>query len=55
MRRRDFLRSSAGAGIARGAACALGGYEKLWASVPRVPSAPGYDMVAVMGSTPEAI
>lgn len=32
MRRRAFLKTSAGAGFAAGAAFALGGYEKLWAS-----------------------
>ncbi len=55
MKRRDFLRSSAGAGIAAGAAFAVGGYEKLWASAPNGSSAPRYDMVAIMGGTPETM
>ena len=32
MKRRDFLKTSVGAGMAAGAAFSLGGYEKLWAS-----------------------
>jgi uncharacterized protein (DUF362 family) len=52
MRRRDFFKSSVGAGIAAGAALSMGGYQKLWASKP---SSAGYDMVAVMGGTPEAM
>lgn len=52
MKRRDFLKNSAGAGLAAGAALNLGGYDKLWK-----PSAPiaSYDMVAVMGGKPEAM
>jgi uncharacterized protein (DUF362 family) len=52
MKRRDFLKKSAGAGLAAGAAISIGGYNKLW------PSSTGmtkYDMVAIMGSTPEAM
>jgi uncharacterized protein (DUF362 family) len=55
MKRRDFLKSSAGAGIAAGAAFSLGGYEKLWSSAPKAPSAPRYDLVAIMGGTPDAM
>jgi uncharacterized protein (DUF362 family) len=52
MKRRDFLRKSAGAGLAAGAALSLGGYDKLWTSSPdRIK----YDMVAVMGGSPEAM
>ncbi|MCU0407544.1 MAG: DUF362 domain-containing protein [Bacteroidales bacterium] len=50
MKRRDFIRSSAGAGLAAGAAVSLGGYDRLWAATPTVPR---YDMVAVMGGEPE--
>ncbi|MCU0455180.1 MAG: DUF362 domain-containing protein [Bacteroidales bacterium] len=52
MRRRDFLRNSAGAGLAAGAALTLGGYDKLWSPVRMNPK---YDMVAVMGGSPEAM
>ena len=52
MRRRDFFKTSAGAGLAAGAALSLGGYQKLWASSPVAAS---YDMIAVMGGTPEAM
>jgi uncharacterized protein (DUF362 family) len=52
MKRRDFLKKSAGAGLAAGAALSLGGYEKLWS--PDVNNLK-YDMVAVMGGTPEAM
>jgi len=52
MRRRDFLKKSAGAGLAAGAALSLGGYEKLWASSP---GSAKYDMVALMGGQPEAM
>jgi uncharacterized protein (DUF362 family) len=52
MKRRDFFKTSAGAGLAAGAALSLGGYQKLWASSPVVAS---YDMIAVMGGTPEAM
>ncbi len=52
MKRRDFLKTSVGGGIAAGAALGMGGYEKLWSSAP-----PGekYDMVAVMGGNPDAM
>lgn len=52
MRRRDFFKTSAGAGLAAGAALSLGGYNKLWANSP---VGAGYDLVAVMGGTPEAM
>jgi uncharacterized protein (DUF362 family) len=52
MRRRDFLKKSTGAGLAAGAALSLGGYGKLWASPP---SGLKYDMVAIMGGSPEAM
>jgi uncharacterized protein (DUF362 family) len=52
MRRRDFLKTSVGAGIASGAALSLGELNKLWASAP---SATKYDMVAVMGGNPDAM
>ncbi len=52
MRRREFFKTSVGAGLAAGAALSLGGYQKLWASSP---IAAGYDMIAVMGGTPEAM
>jgi uncharacterized protein (DUF362 family) len=52
MKRRDFLRKSAGAGLAAGAALSLGGYDRLWAA-PSVNIK--YDIVAVMGGTPEAM
>jgi uncharacterized protein (DUF362 family) len=52
MRRRDFFKTSLGAGVAAGAALSLGGYEKLWASSP---AGTKYDMVAVMGGNPDAM
>lgn len=52
MRRRDFLKSSVGAGMATGAALSLGGFNKLWASTP---ASAKYDMVAVMGGNPDAM
>ena len=52
MKRRDFLKSSVGAGLAAGAALSLGGYDKLWASTPL---SVGYDMVAVMGGKPDTM
>jgi uncharacterized protein (DUF362 family) len=52
MRRRDFLKSSVGAGMATGAALSLGGFDKLWTSTP---SSAKYDMVAVMGGNPDAM
>ncbi|MDX9929195.1 MAG: DUF362 domain-containing protein [Bacteroidales bacterium] len=52
MKRRSFIKRSAGAGLAAGAALALGSRAGLLASVPQ--SKP-YDMVAVMGGSPEAM
>lgn len=52
MRRRDFLKKSTGAGLAAGAAISLGGYGKLWVSSP---AGLKYDMVAIMGGSPEAM
>jgi len=52
MRRREFFKTSIGAGVAAGAALSLGGYEKLWSSVP---GSAKYDMVAVMGGNPDAM
>ena len=52
MQRRDFLKKSAGAGLATGAALNLGGYDRLWTSSPKTTK---YDMVAVMGGSPEAM
>lgn len=52
MKRRDFLRKSTEAGLAAGAALSLGGYDRLWKSSPNNAK---YDMVAVMGGSPEAM
>jgi uncharacterized protein (DUF362 family) len=52
MRRREFFKTSVGAGVAAGAALSLGGYGKLWASSP---DNVRYDMVAVMGGNPDAM
>lgn len=52
MKRRDFLKKSAGAGLAAGAAYSMGGYNRLWASAP---TSTKYDMIALMGGTPEAM
>ncbi len=52
MKRREFFRKSAGAGIAAGAALSLGGYSKLWASAP---GAEAIDMVAVLGGEPDSM
>jgi len=52
MNRRDFLKRSAGASLAAGAAISIGGYKKMW---PSSPVSAKYDMVAVMGGTPEAM
>jgi uncharacterized protein (DUF362 family) len=52
MKRRDFLRKSAGAGLAAGAALNLGGYKNLWVSAP---ASLKYDMVALMGGEPDAM
>lgn len=52
MKRRDFLKSSAGAGLAAGAAFSMGRYEDLLTT--RSGNA-RYDMVAVKGGSPEAM
>jgi uncharacterized protein (DUF362 family) len=52
MKRRDFLKTSAGAGLMAGAAFRLGGYDNLLNV--RAGNA-RYDMVAVKGGTPEAM
>lgn len=52
MKRREFLRKSAGAGLAAGAALSLGAYDKILASNPVNAK---YDMVAIMGGSPEAM
>src|SRR5512136_1763301 len=52
MKRRDFLKTSVGAGMAAGAALSLGGYDRLWTSAS---STAKYDMVAVMGGNPDAM
>jgi adenine/guanine phosphoribosyltransferase-like PRPP-binding protein len=52
MKRRDFFKTSFGAGLAAGAAYNMGGYDNLWTSVPDQKT---YDMVAIMGGTPEAM
>jgi uncharacterized protein (DUF362 family) len=52
MKRRDFLRKSAGAGIAAGAAFGMRGYDRLWTTAPSLPK---YDMVALMGGMPDAM
>jgi uncharacterized protein (DUF362 family) len=52
MKRRDFIRKTAGAGIIAGTAYSLGSYSSLFASVPyhNLP-----DLVAVKGASPEAM
>jgi len=52
MKRRDFLKTSVGGGLAAGVALNMGGFEKLWS-----PAAPAnkYDLVAVMGGNPDAM
>jgi uncharacterized protein (DUF362 family) len=52
MRRRDFFKTSIGAGVAAGAALSLGGYEKLWVASPITAK---FDMVAIMGGNPDAM
>lgn len=52
MKRRDFVRKSAGAGIAAGAAFGFGGYGNIMKTHPE---APAYDMIALMGGKPEAM
>jgi uncharacterized protein (DUF362 family) len=52
MKRRSFIKKGASAGLLAGAAMTLGGRAGLLASVPQ--SEP-YDLVAVMGGSPEAM
>jgi len=52
MRRRDFFKTSVGAGMAAGAALSFGGYNRLWSPSP---VAEKYDLVAVMGGNPDAM
>jgi len=52
MKRRDFLKRSAGAGLAAGAAFGIGRYDRIWTDVP---GRAKYDMVAIMGGTPDAM
>jgi len=51
MRRRDFIRKSAGAGVAAGAVFSIGGFK----SFRPVKENDKYDMVAVMGGNPDAM
>jgi uncharacterized protein (DUF362 family) len=52
MKRRDFLKTTAGAGLAAGAVLSLGGYGKLWSSTNPLLK---YDMIALMGGEPDAM
>jgi uncharacterized protein (DUF362 family) len=52
MKRRDFFKSSIGAGLAAGTALSLGGYNKLWASTPPIEA---YNLVAIKGGAPDAM
>jgi len=52
MKRRDFVRKSAGAGIAAGAALGLRAYGGIYGNGSYVPA---YDMVAIMGGKPEVM
>lgn len=54
MKRRHFLRSSIGAGLAAGTFISLGSYQKAMAGRP-LPGAANYDLVAVMGGEPAAM
>ncbi len=53
MKRRDFLRTSVGAGLSAGAVMSLGMYDKFLPVTSK--SAAKYDMVAVMGGSPDAM
>ncbi len=53
MKRRDFFRTSIGAGIAAGTAMHLGGYNRLWAGSGS--SFAPYDLVAVRGGAPDVM
>ena len=52
MKRREFFKTSIGAGIAAGAVLNLGGYKDLWKSEV---AAAKYDMIAIMGGNPDAM
>ncbi|NMC39365.1 MAG: DUF362 domain-containing protein [Bacteroidales bacterium] len=52
MKRRSFFKTSFGAGIVTGAAISLGRYDRLLSSTG---SGAKYDMVAVMGGSPDAM
>jgi uncharacterized protein (DUF362 family) len=52
MKRRVFFKTSLGAGIATGAALSLGGFTKSWSSTHPDPK---YDIVALMGGSPDAM
>jgi uncharacterized protein (DUF362 family) len=52
MRRRDFLKKSAGAGLAAGAALSFGRHAEMWTDTP---GRAKFDMVAVMGANPDAM
>lgn len=54
MKRRNFLKSSVGAGIAAAAAASFGGYNKVWGATPQTTSS-NYDIVAVKGEDPAAM
>ena len=54
MKRRNFLRSSLGAGLAAGAFMSFGRYEKAFAGKP-LPAGANYDLIAVMGGEPAAM
>lgn len=51
MKRRHFLRSSLGAGVAAGALMSFGGYQRVLAG-KRIPAGPSYDLIAVMNGEP---
>jgi len=52
MRRRDFIRRSAGAGLVAGAVFKIGRFDGM---LKTFPASTKYDMVAVMGGSPEAM
>ncbi len=54
MKRRNFLRSSLGAGLAAGTFMSFGHYEKVFAGRP-LPAGASYDLIAVMGGEPAAM
>lgn len=54
MKRRNFLRSSLGAGLAAGTFMSFGHIEKVMAGRP-LPASANYDLIAVMGGEPAAM